>query len=52
MTRQEGLVIENDSSYYAYRYPQTYLLPSLSSNDITAGITDGMHVFTPWHRAL
>ena len=47
MTRQEGLVIENDSSYYAYRYPQTYLLPSLSSNDITAGITDGMHVFTP-----
>lgn len=44
MTRQEGLVIENDSSYYAYRYPQTYLLPSLSSNDITAGITDGMHV--------
>ena len=36
MTRQEGLVIENDSSYYAYRYPQTYLLPSLSSNDITA----------------
>ena len=47
MTRQEGLVIENDSSYYAYRYPQTYLLPSLSSNDITAGMTDGMHVFTP-----
>ena len=47
MTRQEGLVIENDSNYYAYRYPQTYLLPSLSSNDITAGITDGMHVFTP-----
>ena len=47
MTRQEGLVIENDSSYYAYRYPQTYLLPSLSSNDITAGITDGMYVFTP-----
>ena len=47
MTRQEGLVIETDSNYYAYRYPQTYLLPSLSSNDITAGITDGMHVFTP-----
>ncbi len=47
MTRQEGLVIENDSNYYAYRYPQTYLLPSLSSNDITAGITDGMYVFTP-----
>ena len=47
MTRQKGLVIENDSNYYAYRYPQTYLLPSLSSNDITAGITDGMHVFTP-----
>lgn len=47
MTRQEGLVIENDSNYYAYGWPQTYLLPSLSSNDITAGITDGMHVFTP-----
>lgn len=47
MTRQEGLVIENDSNYYAYGYPQTYLLPSLSSNDITAGVTDGMYVFTP-----
>ena len=44
MTRQEGLVIENDSNYYAYGYPPTYLL---SSNDITAGVTDGMYVFTP-----
>lgn len=47
MTRQEGLVIENDNNYYAYRYPQTYLLPELKSNDITAGVTDGMYVFTP-----
>ena len=47
MTRQEGLVIENDSSYYLYGTAQTCLLPNLSSNEITAGVTDGMHVFTP-----
>ena len=46
-------MIETDSSYYAYRYPQTYLLPSLSSNDVTAGMTAGMYVlYPPWHRAL
>ncbi len=44
MTRQEGLVIENDSSYYLYGTAQTCLLPNLSSNEITAGVTDGMHV--------
>ena len=47
MTRQEGLVIENDSNYYLYGTAQTCLLPNLSSNEITAGVTDGMHVFTP-----
>ena len=47
MNRQPGLLIETDADHYPYGYPQTYLLPSLSSNDITAGITDGMHVFTP-----
>lgn len=47
MTRQAGLLIENDANHYPYGYPQTYLLPSLSSNDITAGVTDGMYVFTP-----
>ena len=47
MTRQEGLVIENDSSYYAYRYPQTYLLPTVQSNEITAGVGSNMMVYTP-----
>lgn len=41
MTRQEGLVIENDSNYYLYGTAQTCLLPNLSSNEITAGVTDG-----------
>ena len=47
MTRQEGLVIENDSNYYAYRYPQTYLLPKLAGNDITAGVSQSMMIYTP-----
>ena len=47
LSRQEGLVIENDNSHYAYGQPQTYLLPTIASNDITSGMTDGMYVFTP-----
>ena len=47
MTRQAGLVIENDSNYYLYGTAQTCLLPNLRSNEITAGVTDGMHVVTP-----
>lgn len=47
MTRQPGLVIENDANYYAYRYPATYLLPEIKSNDVTSGITAGLYVFAP-----
>lgn len=47
MTRQSGLVIENDPNYYAYRYSSTYLLPTILSNSITSGMTSGMYVFTP-----
>ena len=47
MSRQPGLVIEEDSDHYAYRYPQTYLLPTVNSNDVTSGMTSGMYVFTP-----
>lgn len=47
MTRQSGLVIENDPNHFAYRYSSTYLLPDVVSNDITSGMTDGMMVFTP-----
>ena len=47
MTRQTGLVIENDPNYFAYRYASTYLLPTVGSNDVTSGMTDGMMVFTP-----
>ena len=47
MARQEGLLVETDPSYYAYRYAGTYLLPKIQSNDITAGINDGMYVYTP-----
>lgn len=47
MTRQEGLLIETDANHYAYRYPQTYLLPSIVSNDATSGVTSGMLVFAP-----
>ena len=47
MSRQDGLLIENDSEHYAYRYPQTWLLPTVAKNDVTSGMTDGMYAFTP-----
>lgn len=47
MQRQEGLLVETDPGYYAYRYAGTYLLPKIESNDITAGISDGMYVYAP-----
>ena len=47
MTRQDGLLIEADANHYPYGYPQTYLLPTVQSNEITAGVGSGMMVYTP-----
>ena len=47
MTRQDGLLIETDANHYPYGYPQTYLLPTVQSNEITAGVGSGMMVYTP-----
>lgn len=47
MTRQPGLLIETDTDHYPYGYPQTYLLPTLASNEITAGVSQNMMVYTP-----
>lgn len=47
MTRQEGLLVETDADHYPYGYPQTYLLPNVDANEITAGMTSGMMVYTP-----
>lgn len=52
LSRQAGLLVEGDQNYYAYRYPQTYLLPEIQNNEITSGITNGMYVFTPVAQAL
>ena len=47
MTHQAGLLIENDANHYPYGYPQTYLLPKLVGNDITAGVSQNMMIYTP-----
>ena len=47
MTRQAGLLIETDADHYPYGYPQTYLLPTVKSNEITAGVGSKMMVYTP-----
>lgn len=47
MTRQQGLLVETDADHYPYGYPQTYLLPNIDANEITAGISSGMMVYTP-----
>ena len=52
MSREPGLIVENDASYYAYRYPQTYLIPELKTNTITSGMTKGMYVFAPVSQGI
>ena len=47
MTRQPGLLVEQDPDRYAYRYGPTYLVPERKNNEITAGVRDGMMVFAP-----
>lgn len=47
MARQPGLLIETDTDRYPYGYPQTYLLPKLAGNDITAGVSQSMMIYTP-----
>lgn len=47
MTHQAGLLIENDANHYPYGYPQTYLLPTVVNNEITAGVSQSMMVYTP-----
>lgn len=51
MARQPGLLIETDTDHYPYGYPQTYLLPKLAGNDITAGVSQSMMIYTPLPRA-
>lgn len=47
MTRQAGVLVETDADHYPYGYPQTYLLPNIDANEITAGVTSGMMVYAP-----
>lgn len=47
MSRQTGLLVESNPNYYAGYYGPAYLLPVISSNDITADMTDGLLVLAP-----
>ena len=47
MSRQAGMLVETSAANYAYGYGGTYMLPVLRHNDVTAGVADGMYVFTP-----
>lgn len=47
MTRQPGLLVETDGDHYPYGMSPTYLLPDVASNEILAGMTAGMMVYTP-----
>lgn len=47
LSRQPGVLIETDLNYYLYNYPQTYLLPDIPQNDVTAGIAQGMYALAP-----
>ena len=47
MTRQPGLLVETDGNHYPYGMSPTYLLPDVASNEILAGMTAGMMVYTP-----
>lgn len=52
MVRQDGLLVETDPSYYAYRYAGTYLLPVIQNNEINSGINSGMFVFAPSSQGI
>lgn len=52
LTRQPGLLIETDGNYYPYGYPPTYLLPQINSNEVTAGMADGLYVFAPMGQGI
>jgi len=47
MTREPGLLVENDADHYPYGSPQTYLMPDVNASEILAGMTSGMRVYTP-----
>lgn len=47
MTRQAGLLIENDANHYPYGYPQTYLLPTVANCEMTAGVSSNQMIYTP-----
>lgn len=47
MSRQPGLLVETNADNYPYGYPQTYLLPNLQSNEVTAGVASGLMIFAP-----
>lgn len=52
MTRQDGLLVETDPNYYAYRYAGTYLLPQRTTNSITSGMANGLYVFAPTSQGI
>lgn len=52
MSRQAGMLVETSAANYAYGYGGTYMLPVLRHNDVTAGVADGMYVFTPLAQGI
>ena len=50
VTRVNGIVMENDSSYYYNNIPY-YLLPNVQSNDDTSSV-NGKYIFAPYSEGL
>ena len=48
--RVDGIVMENDSSYYYNNIPY-YLLPEVESNDYTSSVS-GKYIFAPYSEAF
>ena len=46
------MLVETSAANYAYGYGGTYMLPVLRHNDVTAGVADGMYVFTPLAQGI
>lgn len=47
LARQPGVLIEQDLDHYLYGYPQTYLLPDIGQNEVTAGMAQGLYALAP-----
>lgn len=52
LTRQTGLLLDEDMDHYYYGSNPAYLMPDIEQSEATAGMTHGMAVLTPMAQGI